>query len=64
MNDFYPFFEVQVPLTPYGNQGSPDITKDIMEDVIRGLSDVDVYIEDIPVGIFYNIYDDHMRVTE
>ena len=57
-----PFGKFKYLCFPMGIKVSQDILQVVMEDVIRGLSDVELYIDDI--GIFSNSYDEHMRATE
>ena len=45
-----------------GIHPSPDIAQEIMEDLLRDLEQVDVYIDD--VGCFHNNWDSHLRTLD
>ena len=59
---FTPFGKFKCLRLPMGIKFLPDIAQEIIEDFLRGLSNVDVYIDDI--GIFSNSYDEDMCATE
>ena len=45
---------------PMGLKCSPDIAQSVMDEVLRDLEELDVYIDD--VGVFSNSWEDHLRV--
>ena len=47
---------------PMGLKVSPDFAQEIMEDVMRGIDDNDVYIDD--VGCFSNSWEDHLELLD
>ena len=55
-----PFGKYKYLRLPMGLKCSPDIAQSIMENVMRGVEDVEVYIDDI--GAFSNSWEDHCKV--
>ncbi|KAL7478352.1 hypothetical protein ACHAW6_004116 [Cyclotella cf. meneghiniana] len=55
-----PFRKYKYLRLPMGLKCSPDIAQSIMESVLAGINDADVYIEDL--GAFLNTWDDHIKL--
>ena len=45
-----------------GVKQSPDVSEEIMEDILRDIEEVEVYIND--VGCFYNSWQQHLRTLK
>ena len=45
-----------------GLKCSPDIAQQVMENVLRGIEDIDVYIDD--VGCFSNSWTEHLKLLD
>jgi hypothetical protein len=58
----YTIWKVQVQLTSYGIKCSPDIAQEAMENVLHGISDSEVYLDDM--GTFSKNWQDHLKVLE
>jgi len=57
-----PFGNYRYNRLPMGIKQSPDIAQEAMEDLLRSIEDVDVYIDD--VGVFSNSWDDHLKTLD
>ena len=57
-----PFGMYKYTRLPMGLKCSPDFAQATMENVLRGIDDADVYIDDI--GAFSNEWMDHMRLLD
>ncbi|KAL7477289.1 hypothetical protein ACHAW6_003100 [Cyclotella cf. meneghiniana] len=55
-----PFGKYKYLRLPMELKCSPDIAQSIMECVLAGIDDADVYIDD--VGAFFHIWDDHVKL--
>jgi hypothetical protein len=57
-----PFGKYKYNRLPMGLKCSPDIAQEVMENTLRGLDDLEVYIDD--VGCFSNSWTDHMQFLD
>ncbi|KAL7478854.1 hypothetical protein ACHAW6_004604 [Cyclotella cf. meneghiniana] len=55
-----PFEKYKYLRLPMGLKCFPDITQSIMESVLAGIDDADIYIDD--VGAFPHTWDDHNKL--
>jgi RNase H-like domain found in reverse transcriptase len=54
--------QVQYLVAPMGAKQSPDFAQEVMEDVLRGIEECDVYIDDI--GCFDPSWDSHLKTLD
>jgi hypothetical protein len=57
-----PFGKYKYNRLPMGLKCSPDFAQEVMEDVLRGIDDMNVYIDDI--GVFGQSWDAHLHTLE
>ena len=57
-----PFSKFKYNCLPMGVKQSPDISQEIMEDILRDIEEVDVYIND--VSCFDSSWQQHLRTFE
>lgn len=57
-----PFGLYRYERQPMGLKCSPDFAQEVMEEVMRGLDDVDTYIDDI--GAFLDSWEDHLKLLD
>jgi hypothetical protein len=55
-----PFGKYKYARLPFGLKCSPDIAQSIMESVVFGIEDADVYMDN--VGVFFNNWDHHIKL--
>ena len=55
-----PFGKYKYTRLPMGLKCSPDFAQEVMENVLRGIDDPDVYLDDI--GAFSNTWEHHMNI--
>eukprot|EP00956_Cyclotella_meneghiniana_P036466 scaffold126104_cov52-Cyclotella_meneghiniana.AAC.4 len=55
-----PFGKYKYLRLPMGLKCSPDIAQSVMENVLRGIEDIEIYIDDI--GAFSRNWDDHVKL--
>lgn len=55
-----PFHKYKYAWLPVGLKDSPNIAQSIMESVVSGIEDADVYIDDI--GVFSQDWDHHIQL--
>jgi hypothetical protein len=54
-----PFGKFKYNRLPMGLKCSPDFAQEVMENILRDISETDVYIDDI--GVFTNTWEEHMK---
>ena len=57
-----PYGKYRYCVAPMGIKQSPDFAQEVMEEVFRGLDDVDCYIDDI--GVFSNDWESHIQTLD
>ena len=57
-----PFGKYKYNRLPMGLKCSPDIAQEAMENVLHGIDDTEVYLDDI--GVFSKTWQDHLKVLE
>ena len=57
-----PFGKFKYNRLPMGVKQSPDVSQEIMEDILRVIEEVEVYIDD--VGCFNDSWQQHLRTLE
>ena len=57
-----PFGKYKYERLPMGLKCSPNFAQEIMEDVLRDIKDIDVYID--KVGCFSKSWDDHLTLLD
>ena len=57
-----PFGKYKYTRLPMGLKYSPDFAQEVMENVLRGIDNSDVYLDD--VGAFSNTWEHHMNLLD
>ena len=57
-----PFENFKYPRMPMGLKCAPGFAQEVMENVLRGIEDIDVYLDD--VGCFFNSWNHHVKLLD